>query len=231
MGESIRVGVCVPSAGMCPIFFAQSVVEMFINANQVLRSRKDASDFAMRMFIRQSSNIPNNRQKLVEQALEWGASHILFIDDDMIFDPRLLEVLLSRRLPMVACNYPKRQLKFEFTATKADRSGYMETTKNSAGFEEAWYCGFGFCLIERQVFEKKPKPWFMPYYDTESGDVSSEDNPFCELVRQAGFKVLIDHAASRQIGHMGQHIYTWRENPEQEKEQEMKLHAMLDKAA
>jgi GT2 family glycosyltransferase len=213
MSERIRVAICVPSSGQCSIFFAQSLAEMMM-CGQVLRSRAEASGFDMRIFIRQSSNIPGNREALVDQAMEWGCTHVLFIDDDMVFNPNLLELVLSRRLPFVACNYPKRQTPFEFTATKADRSGHIQTTKASMAMEEAWYTGFGFCLIERQVFEKIPKPWFLPYFDPVQQAISTEDNPFCERVREAGFKVQVDHSASKHIGHYGNKVYTWEDNPE-----------------
>jgi hypothetical protein len=212
MSEKIRVAVCIPSAGYVPIFFAQSLAEMMM-CSQVLRSRSEASGFDIRMFIRQSSNIPNNREELVNGAMRWGCTHVLFIDDDMVFNPNLMEMLLSRRLPYVACNYPKRQTPFEFTATKADRSGMMHTGENSVAMEEAWYTGFGFCLIEAQVFDKVPRPWFLPYYDEAQKEISTEDNPFCQRVREAGFKVLVDHTASRHLGHFGHHVYTWKEAP------------------
>jgi hypothetical protein len=220
MSERIRVAICVPSAGDCPIFFAQSLAEMMMCA-QVLRSRSEASGVDIKIFIRQSSNIPNNREALVDQAMEWGATHILFIDDDMVFNPNLLEMLLSRRLPYIACNYPKRQEPFEFTATKANRSGHITTGEASLAMEEAWYTGFGFCLIERQVFEKIPKPWFLPYFDAVQQQISTEDNPFCERVREAGFKVLVDHTASKHIGHVGTKVYTWKDNPEAQTEAKM----------
>jgi hypothetical protein len=212
MSERIRVAICVPSAGQCPIFFAQSLAEMMM-CGQMLRSRSEASGLDLRIFIRQSSNIPGNREALVDQAMEWGCTHVLFIDDDMVFNPNLLELLLSRRMPFIACNYPKRQEKFEFTATKADRSGQINTGQASMAMEEAWYTGFGFCLIERQVFEKIPKPWFLPYFDPVQQQISTEDNPFCEKVRGAGFKVLVDHNASKHLGHFGHHIYTWKDVP------------------
>jgi len=208
--DKIRVAICVPSAGYCPIFFAQSLAETMMCA-QVLRSRSEATGFDMKIFIRQSSNIPNNREALVDMAMEWGCTHVLFIDDDMVFNPNLMEMLLSRRLPYVACNYPKRQTPCEFTATRADHTGEMVTDKNSVAMEEAWYTGFGFCMIERQVFEKVAKPWFLPYFDPQQQQISTEDNPFCEKVRAAGFKVLVDHTASRLLGHFGHHIYTWKE--------------------
>ena len=213
MGEAIKIGVCVPSAGFCNVFFMQWMVETFASVHNLSRSRPEAESVSMRLIIRQSSNIPNNREKLVNQALAWGATHIFFADDDMVGNPSLLELLLSRRMPHVGCNYPKRQQdSFEFTAVGIN-GGRIETNEHSVGMEEAKYMGFGCALIERQVFEKIPKPWFPVHYEPTLDDHSSDDYDFCLKVREAGFKVLVDHTASKHIGHCGGYIYTWRQNP------------------
>ena len=211
--SQVRIAICVPSAGYCPIFFAQSLAELMMCVQTLQRARPEASGFETRIFIRQSSNIPNNREALVDQALGWGCTHVLFIDDDMVFNGHILEMLLSRRQPYVACNYPKRQHPFEFTATRIDKTGPIHTNNLTIGMEEAWYTGFGAALIEREVFEKIPKPWFLPYFDPQQQQISSEDNPFCQRVRDAGFKVLVDHNASKHLSHFGHHFYNWKEAP------------------
>lgn len=219
LGEKIRVAVCVPSSGQCSTWFAQSLAGL-MQCSQTLRARPEAESFSITVLVQESSVIHGNREKLVERAIEWDCTHVLFIDDDMVFNPHMLEMLLSRRQPYVACNYPKRGFPIVFTATKADKSSDMPTTKHSLGMEEAWYTGFGFCLIERQVFEKTPKPWFLPQYVAELNEYTTEDNPFCERVRKAGFTILVDHSASRLLGHVGKHIYTWKDHPEAEEEVE-----------
>jgi hypothetical protein len=216
MNERLKIAICIPSAGYCPIFFAQSLAELMMCSKNIMRARPESGGFELRIFIRQSSNIPNNREALVEQALGWGCTHVFFIDDDMVFNGHLLEMLLSRRQPYVACNYPKRQDPFEFTATRIDRMGPMLTSKTTIGMEEAWYTGFGGALLERKLFDEIPRPWFLPYYDPEQKEISSEDNPFCQRVRDAGFKVLVDHNASKHVMHFGHHFYRWNDGPEAE---------------
>lgn len=210
MSEHIRVAVCVPSSGQCKTFFALSLANLVASANQVLRSRSDAASFSITTLVQESSNIPGNRESLVLKALEWGCTHVLFLDDDMVFDAIVLEMLLGRRLPFVACNYPKHQFPIEFTAIRADGKGWIETTKDSVAMEEALYTGFGVSLIERKVFECVPRPWFLPFV-AENGEYSTEDNPFCQKARDAGFKILVDHTASRHVLHCGQYFYSWKD--------------------
>ncbi len=210
MAEKIRVAVCVPSSGECEIFFAQSLAGL-MQCAQVLRSRAEAEGFSITVLAQESSVIHGNREQLVDRALKWGCTHVLFLDDDMVFNPIVLEMLLGRRQPYVACNYPKRQFPIVFTATRADKTRDMVTDKTTTALEEAWYTGFGVCLIERQVFEKTPKPWFLPKYVPDLNEYTTEDNPFCERIREQGFKILVDHTASKMVGHIGRHVYTWKD--------------------
>ena len=209
MSDQIKVAVCVPSReGQCRTMFAHSLAGLMGYGN-MLRSRCDAESFEMTLKVQESSVIHANREMLVKESLAWGATHIMFLDDDMVFNPLVLEMLLSRRQPFVACNYPKRGWPITFTAVRLDGKGYIITHKGSSGMEEAFYTGFGVSLIERQVFEKTKQPWFLPLYLEKEGVYTTEDNPFCVRVREAGFKVLVDHDASKNVGHVGLHTFDW----------------------
>jgi hypothetical protein len=204
----LRVAVLVLSSGLCKTFFAQSYGQLF-QYKHWTRSRPDAGTLVRKQFVRVGSVIHANREVLVAQALEWGATHVLFIDDDMCFNPKAVEVLLGRKQPFVACNYPRRLLPIKFTACALDMVTPMVTNEQSEGLEEAGYTGFGLSLIERQVFEKVPQPWFLPRWREESKSYTTEDWPFCEKVREAGFQVLVDHDASKMVGHIGEHVFEW----------------------
>lgn len=207
--EKIRVAVCIPSSGQCKTFFAHSLAGLMMCA-QVLRGRVDAASFDITVLVQESSVIHANRELLVLEAIKWDCTHVLFLDDDMAFNPAILEMMLSRRQPYVACNYPKRGFPITFTAIRADGTGTIVTTKESTGLEEANYTGFGAALIERRVFDKTKKPWFLPLYLKKEQVYTTEDNPFCQRIRKAGFKSLVDHEASKLIGHIGMCSFDWR---------------------
>lgn len=208
--SEIRLAVCVPTAGTVNAWFAYSLASLMMYGNS-LRRRPEAEFMAITLFMQETSVIHSNREKLIEQALAWGATHIMFLDDDMVFGPEVLSIMLGRRHPMVACNYPKRGWPISFTAIKPEGNGCIVTDKESTGLEEAAYTGFGVSLIAREVFEKTPKPWFLPLYLPESNTYTTEDNPFCIRVREQGFKVYVDHDASKLIGHRGMHSYEWNQ--------------------
>lgn len=208
--NAIRVAVCVPTSGICRSWFAHSLAGL-VGYGQSLAARRDAESIELTLFMAETSVIHANREGLVKQALEWDATHILFLDDDMCFDPRVLSILLGRRQAFVACNYPKRGFPITFTAIRADGKAHIVTDAAATGLEEAFYTGFGVSLIEIDVFKRTPKPWFLPQYIADSDTYTTEDNPFCQRIRTAGFRVFVDHDASKMIGHVGAHTYGWQQ--------------------
>lgn len=208
--KEIRVAICVPTAGTVKAWFAHSLAGLMAYG-QALAQRPDSESIALTLFMQETSVIHSNRETLVKQALEWKATHVMFLDDDMVFDPRVLTIMLGRRHPMVACNYPKRGWPITFTAVRPDGCGTIVTTEQSSGLEEASYTGFGVSLIEARVFEQTPRPWFLPLYLADADIYTTEDNPFCDRIRKAGFATLVDHDASKLVGHCGAHTYDWRQ--------------------
>jgi pimeloyl-ACP methyl ester carboxylesterase len=108
----------------------------------------------------QSSSISNGREYLVRTSLDEGATHVLFIDDDMSFAPGVPIMLLRRNLPLVGCNYPIRFEGMPFSAFAPDFQTRVTTRADSPDLEEGGAVGFGMCLIAREVFEAMPQPWF-----------------------------------------------------------------------
>lgn len=154
-----------------------------------------------------------NRESMVEAALAISdMTHLLWIDADMGFESNILHILASRRQPYVACNYAmKQEDPPDFTAMRKDRTGRVFTGEASTGLEEAWYTGFGVCLIERQILEKIPAPRFPIMWNKEGKRWTTEDYPFCEMVWSSGYKVYVDHDASKLVWHMGKKSYNWKE--------------------
>jgi len=206
--EPIKVMIAVPSSGHVKAWFAHSLAGLTAQFASI-KSRPDAAGHELTMGLQVTSVIHANREKLVTEALKAEATHVLFIDDDMAFDPRVLDVLLSRRHPIVCCNYPKKGFPITFTAIRPDGKAAIQTTKDSVGLEEALYTGFGMALIETRVFKAVPKPWFLPKYFPDIDTYSTEDLPFFEKATAAGFTVYVDHDASKLIGHVGEWTFRW----------------------
>lgn len=155
-----------------------------------------------------------NRENHADQFLKTPCTHLCLIDADMGFEPNVLHLLASRRLPYVACNYSmKRKLDPEFTAWRLDGKGRLWSGEGTSGIEECDFTGFGFALIERQVIEAIPKPRFPIGFNLAANRYSTEDAPFCGFIRKAGFKVYVDHDASKLVWHMGSCAYRWQDVP------------------
>lgn len=205
----IRVAVCIPTAGTVSAWFAHSLAGLVMSAQAQVAARRDCSAFYVTVFVIESSVIHMNRENLVKEAQQWKATHLLFLDDDMIFDPRVLAIMLGRRQPFVGCNYPRRGWPITFTAIRPGGKGFVITDKDATGLEPAEYTGFGATLIEMRVFEKTKRPWFLPEFVKHLDSYTTEDNPFCRKVRAAGFPVYVDHDASKLVQHRGHHQFSW----------------------
>lgn len=168
--------------------------------------------FAMRLSTTCGSNWIENREKLAQMALEDKFTHLMFIDDDMVWNPQILSPLLSRirnGCDIVTCNYViKEEPPTQFTAMALDGQR-LKTTAKSSGIEEIAGNGFGVSIIATKVFEAIPEPWFLPTWTKEKG-YSTEDLPFFRKAREAGFKVWVDHDASKAVAHVGRKQWSWK---------------------
>lgn len=75
------------------------------------------------------------------------ASHMLMVDDDMDFEPRLLLDMLAFDQPLVGCLYPKRTLPIEFVGRP------LTGAQPKNGFLEMEGIGFGVTLIRRDCVQ------------------------------------------------------------------------------
>lgn len=201
----MRLAVCVPTSGRVTATFAYALAQTvgFFGTWEATERLK--------LLVQQSSSIHSNREQLVEQALEWDATHVLFIDDDMFWTPQAVLSLLGRQLAFVACNYVKRSFPIEFVSVDM-HGNRIATTEESTGVVECQFSGFGVSLIRAEVFRALSRPWFLPGYSHELKEYSTEDMPLYIAARAAGFIPHIDHDASKMgIFHVGEHQYAWNQ--------------------
>jgi hypothetical protein len=158
-----------------------------------------------------------NRERHAEAFLDTDCTHLCYVDADMAFQPSILHVLASRKVDYVGANYSmKARNKAEFTALALDGGSRMWSGEGTTGIEECNFTGFGFALIERKVIEAIPLPRFLIGYNMQSNQYTTEDAPFCRKVRDAGFKVYVDHDATKLCWHMGSWAYRWEDVPKPE---------------
>ena len=203
----IHVAVLMPTTGLVRAECAMSLIKLAWHFQSVPVFSEVEQKISFSQW--QSSCIANGREQLVSNALKQGCSHVLFVDEDIGFEPHLLHDLLRRKQPLVACNYRIRFDHFGFAAVSPDMNERISTLPESTGLQEIGFCGFGFCLIERAVFECLPQPWFPQHWHPESSTHTTEDVAFFLNARTAGFIPMIDHDASKKIIHVGSYRYRW----------------------
>lgn len=199
----MKLAIGVPTSGMCKSTFAYA-----LSHTVGLLATKRAFDITVLM--QESSVVHSNREQIVERALEWGATHLLFTDDDMYWMPTAVEIMISRDLPIVCCNYPKREFPIVFTAMGMEHA--IPTLPTSKGIEEVLFCGLGLALIKAEVFEAMEAPYFLPGWMSDRNEYTTEDCAFMVRAREAGFPTVIDHDASKcDVAHLGVHAFQWNQ--------------------
>jgi len=161
------------------------------------------------------THTPLAREKIAQQALEVNADYLLFIDDDQTFTANDVITLLMAQKPVIAGTVymrvpPYRTCVFKW-ANEADQKVWEEAEKantacavglqNQEGIEgrgviEVDAVGFGFVMINMDVFRRTPKPWF-----TWAPGRLGEDMTFCLKAKQYGARIYAH--TDIDIGHMG----------------------------
>lgn len=163
------------------------------------------------------------REKLAQEALEWGADQLLWIDSDQRFPANTLEVLQARQVSMIGVNATTRRepilptalnlkIEREMLNGKPEGEPYQVWQKvesrNKRGIEQVTAVGFACTLVAREVFEKVPRPWFDIIW-TDFGNVIGEDVTFCVRCMENDIPVWVDHELSMHIGHIGVKTFGW----------------------
>lgn len=208
---TIKLVIGIPTTGLVSMGFAYSLCGLtsYIAAKGI-KSRPESS-IEVSLDIQESSVIHTNREQIVSRAIERKATHLLFLDHDMVFEPQIIDVLFGRRQPVVCTNYVIKSAEPDFVAVGLD-GNRIKTKEDSTGLLPIAYSGFGVSLFEVEVFKKTPQPWFMPKFVPSANQYTTEDNPCYERIREAGFEVYLDQDASKLItGHVGLKGWTWKE--------------------
>lgn len=193
-----KVLIAVPSGG------SQKTVFTTYLMNLLLRERSRGLDVDLTQNI--VPYIDWNRIALAEYAYKNKYSHMLFLDNDMVFPLDILERLLAHDVDVVTTNYVTKGIPARFMALGEDGEQVV-TGGDSTGLEEVMLAPTGTMLIRVDVFRKIEKPWFGTNREKGIG----EDYWFCVRCRERGIKVYVDHDLTKEVGHVGDYTYTWKD--------------------
>jgi len=140
--------------------------------------------------------------------IPWGGEidydYMLWIDSDVVFRFEDFQRLLAHKVEMVAglylmadnTRYSAVERMDEEIFKKQGEFEFLTPAKlaNTRGLVKVDYCGFGFVLVRKGVFERLEYPWFRPLYMEmgECTDFTSEDVGFCMMAKRAGIEMMID---------------------------------------
>lgn len=192
----MKVIIAIPCLSVVPSEFMASLARLTIAKAY---DKKFSREVKLGLEFCQGSLVHTARNLLTSQALAVGATHIFFLDSDVICPADTLDRLIAHHEPIVLASYMTR-----FKDNKGQHligEPLHETSPNGrlAAMRTA---PLGCALIDLKVFQRLPKPWFA-YLEGETPDNTiSEDTYFCNAARQAGYTIWLDHMLTREVGHV-----------------------------
>ncbi len=152
-----------------------------------------------RLSVFQGALIDRARNRIVEEMLAMKATHLFFLDSDVVPARDTLTRLLHHDLSIVGGVYRRRIPPHEPMAfvkspslKKRGMGGDLKpiTLSRRSQLQPVDFIGTGCLLIRREVFERVRPPWFRSEW-RRSGHLS-EDFSFCEKARKKGYRIFAD---------------------------------------
>jgi len=200
--KDLHVVACIPSQEMWHADFAKAFTMMCMRFQKV-----KLADKSQRLSIVnvKSSMLPQNREQAAEKALEIGATHMLWLDTDMVFPANLVERLLAHKQKFVAANCAMKELPPK--ATAIDLEGERVDSRGNGGLTRVQHVGLAVALLDAGLFADLPKPWFPFVWMDELQAYCGEDVAFCRRLLEKDVRLLVDNDLSREVFHIGSYRY------------------------
>jgi hypothetical protein len=193
-----RIAICVPARDIVHASFCFDLANM-IATHMV-------SGDAILPMTNEGTLLAAQRQELAENALEAGATHILWLDTDMRFPKDLLARLLEHDKDFVSVNCSKRKEPVGPTASDMDFEKIYPDPEVE-GLQQVSMVGLAVALVKTNWLERMEKPWFDTPWYPEKGYHVGEDMYFCGRAQKVGVDLFIDHDLSWEVKHLGTKPY------------------------
>lgn len=164
------------------------------------------------------SNIVSGRQQRVSAAIESDCTHLMFVDDDMVFASDIVHKMLTemntltiaghKKIAMGVNPCRKSPVDLYYTAKPVDSEEFLKS-KGQSGVVEVSRCGMGVFMIPIPLLREIPAPHFEVKWLPEKGEHEGEDFYFIRKLREHGVEVFCDQDISQTIGHAGEFIYSY----------------------
>lgn len=201
-----KIYVCVPTRDMMHSHFAYSLQALV--KHHALIGLDTHVEFSL------GTLIGTQRESLVTIALDNDATHIMWLDSDMMFPENVCERLLAHDLPFVACNYSTRAMPFKAVAYQELYNWESTLPSDATGLVQVAGVGLGCALVNTKVFDNIYKPYFPITYTRKTDDYLGEDMNFCmKLDTEGEFPLMVDADLSKFIYHIGMTAFSTNHLP------------------
>lgn len=214
--SSIRLHVATPCYG-------GMVTQRYMQCTCDLLMKAAAQGLAVQLeLLGRESLITRGRNALVAKFLDDpAATHLMFIDSDIGFDPRQVIRMLEFDRDVVAGMYPLKDITWDVAAVTRLRGGetlehaYLRFVgvpcegpeqENVDGFVTGSYAGAGFLMIKRQVFERLRAS----YPNLQYKAAHTEAAPSLSANQYAFFDCVIDEVSGEYLSEDYAFCQRWR---------------------
>ena len=199
-GKPTSVSILVPTRDTVYSHFSYSLGNLIKTTTMM--------GIEVHLFFDASTILINQRENLINRAIEVKSEWALWLDSDMMFPPTTLLRLLAHNQDIVACNYMKRSYPFKsvaFMDTNDWESWVPLQSEDELLTVEA--IGMGCVLMRTSVFEKLNRPYFEYTYQPKTKDWGGEDFTLFKKLNKVGHQVKVDMNLSNEIYHIGTYAY------------------------
>ena len=148
--------------------------------------------------------IAENRNWIAVQAINNLSEYLLMVDDDMTFEPDLLDKMVAQNKDILGVAYHPRSETGTITKyldeTHAVKINESEDPKYKASFK-CYATGTGIILIKCSTFLKVPRPWFAFEWYENGACKQGEDWYFCVKAGKHNIETWCD--PTLKVGHLG----------------------------
>jgi hypothetical protein len=197
----MMVLIAVPSLDHCPTDFAMSLAALMQHRPHSVRLGK-RTPVEVALMNCKGSLIMHSRNILMKAALDAAATHIFFLDSDMVVPPNTLDRLIHHHVPIVGADYVRRVPPHTLIANP-DASH----THRTSALWPMLTLPFGCVLIDLKVVVDMPRPWFKYLEGESEATTQSEDTYFCNAARRLGHTIWCDVQLTREVGHIGIKVF------------------------
>lgn len=193
--EQVRLAICVPTRDQMHSACAYSLYNLAKVLTEIGCDHK--------LFLSPGTLIANQRHELVLAAQNWTATHVMFIDSDIEFDPYHVLNLVEFDEDIVGAAYSKRVEPIIPTAWHKidDWNSYIKVEEQTDSHIKVEAMGLGFCLIKTSVFEQLNLPWFQLGFS--NNQYTGEDIEFFRQCNDSGIPIWLDIQTTCEISHLG----------------------------